>query len=64
MPNEQFESNKSQDQEQLQAASKRTYQTPQLEDYGSVSIRTQNQYGLGKDGGPINYNYGPPPYSN
>jgi hypothetical protein len=64
MPDKQFVSNEPQRQEETDAEPKRAYQTPELEDYGSVSIRTRNLYGYGVDAGPPGYNFGTtPPYS-
>jgi hypothetical protein len=44
--------------QQTESQPKEAYQKPQLEDYGTVSTRTQFGYGYGADGGALGYNFG------
>jgi hypothetical protein len=41
--------------EEMKAPTKLPYETPKLEDHGSVSLITKNFYGPGSDGGTYPY---------
>ena len=49
-------------EQSVEIVSKRPYESPQLEDYGSVNIRTQLGLGYGADGGSGYYTYGASSY--